>query len=131
MKLFERFRRKARTEESRELHAPEGGKRDDEVSSFFLGVPSGEFRTLEEMLPSERKFEMLQKWSLVKSDSGWWVCRNDAPFLGVKTLQEGKDYLHKYSIEIKDIDDRQRELTADDFRGMRETRARMYESGSK
>lgn len=118
MRLFEKFRRKAK-EASRRPSAAEGGKRDC--------FPSGEFRTLEEMDPEERGFEIMQKWSLVKSDSGWWVCRNDAPFLGVKTLADGHAYLSKFNLECKDVDDRQRELTADDFRSLRETRARMFE----
>lgn len=79
------------------------------------------------MTPAEHGRELLQKWSLVKSDSGWWICRNDIPFLWVRTLADGQAYLSKFNLECKDIDDRQRELTADDFRSLRETKMRMYD----
>lgn len=95
--------------------ASEGGLRDSP------SAPS-EFRTLEEMTRQELAFEVLQRWSLCKSDTAWWIHRNEVPFMRVSSKSEGERILHRYNLTLADVDERQRPLTGEDFQAMRRDR---------
>lgn len=91
-----------------ELHAP---------------LTSTEFKTLEEMTAEELEFERTQKWSILKSDTAWWICRNEVPFMHCPGgLQAANEVLKKYNLACIDVDTRQGPTTNQAWREFRRTR---------
>lgn len=86
---------------------------------------STEFKSLEEMTEEELQSERAQHWSIVKSDSLWWIYRNGSPFMPVKTEAVAKGMLHRYGIRYGWIDRRQPELTERDWREFRRDKIRL------
>lgn len=84
-----------------------------------------EFRSLEEMTEEELQNERAQQWSIVKSDTCWWIHRNGSAFMPVPTEAIAKGLLHRYGIKHGFIDRRQQEVTERDWAEFRRDKMRV------
>lgn len=85
----------------------------------MISVQSTEFKSFEEMTPEELKRERSQQWSIVKSDTTWWIHRNEIPFMRVFSKQEAEALLERFQCPLAFVDESQRPLTAEDFHDFR------------
>lgn len=94
-----------------------------------MSTPRTEFKSLDEMSEAELAEERRQTWSIVKSDTTWWIYRNHGPFMRAASEAEAVATLQEYGITCDEVDKRQRALTEQDWNEYRRDKMRVL-SGS-
>ena len=84
-----------------------------------------EFKSLDEMTPEELATERQQLWTIVKSDSAWWIRRNNSSFMPCHSEERAIATLAQYGITVYAVDRSQRAATAQDFADMRRDKNRL------